>query len=37
MGRNDNSIKILVANHQGKEPLRRPRSRWDENIKIYLR
>jgi hypothetical protein len=28
---------ILVGNPEGKRPLRRPRRRWVENIKIGLR
>jgi hypothetical protein len=32
-----NAYRILVGNPEGKRPLGRPRHRWVENIKIYLR
>jgi hypothetical protein len=30
-----NAYKILVGKHVGKRPLRRPRHKWEDNIKIY--
>jgi hypothetical protein len=32
-----NAYTILVGNPEGKRPLGRPRSRWEDNIKMYLR
>jgi hypothetical protein len=32
-----NAHKILVGNPEGKRPLGRPESRWEDNIKIHLR
>jgi hypothetical protein len=32
-----NAYRILVEKPEGKRPLRRPRCRWVDNIKIYLR
>jgi hypothetical protein len=29
--------EILVGKPEGRRPLRRPRHRWEDNIKIYLR
>jgi hypothetical protein len=29
--------RILVGNPEGKRPLGRPRRRWVDNIKMYLR
>jgi hypothetical protein len=29
--------RVLVGNPQGKRPLGRPRRRWEDNIKIYLK
>jgi hypothetical protein len=29
-----NEYKILVGKPQGKRPLRRPRSRWEENVRM---
>jgi hypothetical protein len=31
-----NVCKILVGKPEGKKPLGRPRSRWEDNIKMYL-
>jgi len=28
--------RVLVGKHEGKEPLGRPRSRWENNIKMDL-
>jgi hypothetical protein len=35
MGKRRGVCRVLVVNPEGKRPLRRPRSRW-ENIKIDL-
>jgi hypothetical protein len=32
-----NAYRILVGKPEGKRPLGRPRRRWVDNIKIYLR
>jgi hypothetical protein len=32
-----NAYRILVGKQEGKRPLRRPRHRWVDNIKIDLR
>jgi hypothetical protein len=32
-----NEYKILVGNHGGKRPLRRPRHIWEDNVTIDLR
>jgi hypothetical protein len=32
-----NAYRILVGNPEGKRPLGRPRRRWVDNIKMYLR
>jgi hypothetical protein len=37
MGETRNAYRILVGNPEGKRPLGRPRCRWVDNIKIYLR
>jgi hypothetical protein len=37
MGENRNSYRILVGKPEGKRPLGRPRLKWVDNIKIYLR
>jgi hypothetical protein len=37
MGENKNAYRILVGKPEGKRPLRRPRRRWVDNIKIDLR
>jgi hypothetical protein len=36
-GETRNWYKIVVWKPEGKTPLGRPRSRWEDNIKIYLR
>jgi hypothetical protein len=33
----ENAYRILVAKPEGKSPLGRPRSRWEDNIKMVLR
>jgi hypothetical protein len=37
MGEKRNACRILVGKPEGKRPLRRPRCRWVDNIKIDLR
>jgi hypothetical protein len=37
MGEKRNAYRILVGNPEGKKPLRRPRRRWVDNIKMDLR
>jgi hypothetical protein len=37
MGDKRNACRILVGNPEGKRPLGRPRCRWMDNIKMYLR
>jgi hypothetical protein len=37
MGETRNAYMILVGKPDGKRPLGRPRRRWMDNIKIYLR
>jgi hypothetical protein len=37
MGEMRNSFKILVRKFEEKRPLRRPRYRWDNNIRMDLR
>ena len=32
-----NPYRVSVAKHEGKRPSRRPRRRWEDNIKIDLR
>jgi hypothetical protein len=32
-----NMYKILVGKPEGKKPIRRPRCRWEHNIKINLK
>jgi hypothetical protein len=36
-GRGEKSDKVLVGEPEGKKPLRRPRYRWEDGIKMYLR
>jgi hypothetical protein len=36
-GDNRNACRILVGKPEGKRPLRRPRRRWVDNIKMDLR
>jgi hypothetical protein len=37
MGEERNAYRILVGKPQGKRPLGRPRHRWKDNIRMYLR
>jgi hypothetical protein len=37
MGTKRNAYRVLVGNSEGKRPLGRPRRRWVDNIKMYLR
>jgi len=37
MGEMRNAYKILVRKLEGKRPLRRPRYRWEDNIRMDLR
>ncbi|KAJ4425766.1 hypothetical protein ANN_27389 [Periplaneta americana] len=37
MGESKNAYRMLVGRPEGKRPLRRPRRRWDDNIKMDLR
>jgi hypothetical protein len=34
MGESRNAYRILVGKQEGKRPLRKPRRRWVDNIKI---
>ena len=36
MGERRGAYRVLVGNHEGKRPLGRPRSRWEDNIKMDL-
>jgi hypothetical protein len=36
-GKEHNTYMILVGKPEEKRPLRRPRHKWDDNIKMYLR
>jgi hypothetical protein len=37
MGAKSNATRILVGKPEGKRPLGRPRRRWVDNIKLYLK
>ncbi|KAJ4449368.1 hypothetical protein ANN_00766 [Periplaneta americana] len=37
MGESRNAYRVLVGRLEGKRPLRRPRRRWEDNIKMDLR
>jgi hypothetical protein len=37
MGEGRNVYRVLVGKPEGKRPLERPRRRWEDNIKMYLR
>jgi hypothetical protein len=37
MGEGRGVYRVLVGRSEGKRPLGRPRCRWDDKIKMYLR
>jgi len=37
MGERRGVYRVLVGSPEGKRPLVRPRRRWDDNIKMYLK
>jgi hypothetical protein len=37
MGEMRNAYKILFGNLEGKRPLAKPRRRWEDNIRMYLK
>jgi hypothetical protein len=37
MGEKRNAYRLLVGKPEGKRPLGRPRRRWADSIKIYIR
>jgi hypothetical protein len=37
MGEMRNAYSILVGKPEGKRALRRPRHRWEDNMRMYLR
>jgi hypothetical protein len=37
LGEGRNVYRVLVRKFEGKRPLRRPRRRWEDNIKMDLR
>ena len=37
MGKKRGACRFLVGKPEGKRPLERPRCRWEDNIKMYLR
>jgi hypothetical protein len=37
MGEKMNAYRVLIGELEGNRPLGRPRSRWEENIKMGLR
>jgi hypothetical protein len=37
MGEERNVYRVLVGKPKGKRPLGRPRCRWEEGIRMYLR
>jgi hypothetical protein len=36
-GRMRNAYRILVGKSEGKRPFGRPRNRWEDNIRTYLK
>jgi hypothetical protein len=36
IGEDRGVYRVLVGKHEGKRPLRRPRHRWEDNIKMDL-
>jgi len=37
MGEGRGTYRVLVGKPEGKRPLGRPRHRWEDNIRMYLR
>jgi hypothetical protein len=37
MGKKRGAYRIFVGKTEGKRPLGRPKHRWEDNIKMYLR
>jgi hypothetical protein len=37
MGERRGAYRVLVGKPEGRRPLGRPRHRWEDNIKMYLR
>jgi hypothetical protein len=37
MGEGRNVYRVLMGKPEGKRPLERPRRRWEDEIKMYLR
>jgi hypothetical protein len=37
MGEGRGVYRVLFGRPEGKRPLRRPRLKWEDNIKLYLR
>jgi hypothetical protein len=37
MGEGRNLYRVLVGKREGKRPLEKPRRRWEDGIKVYLR
>jgi hypothetical protein len=37
MGEKGNACSVLVGKSEGKKQLGKPRLRWEDNIKMYLR
>jgi hypothetical protein len=37
MGEHRKVYKVLVGKHKGKKPLRRPRHRWEDGIRMDLK
>jgi hypothetical protein len=37
MGKRRGAYRVLVGKPEGRRPLGRPRRRWEDNIKMYLR
>jgi len=37
MGGNENTYEVLIRSREGKSPLRKPRNRWEGNIRMDLR
>jgi hypothetical protein len=37
MGEGRNLYRVLVGNPEGKEPLERPRRRWENGVRMYIK